>query len=108
MQYYIKIFNNKTNELIGYYKETGKGCITRLPNGMKYFNDIISAYNITDMLQDGQLRDKDGHYYKPYFIICEDPNKQPPKEVYKTSQEKESEMKDELDAFIRKNRSKNA
>ena len=48
MQYYIKIFNKTTGELVGYYKETGMTCITKLPKGMKYFNnkaDAIKAIN---------------------------------------------------------------
>ena len=40
MQYFIKIFNATTKEFVGYYKETGIGCVTRLPNGTKYFNDL--------------------------------------------------------------------
>ena len=41
MQFYIKIFNKATSELVGYYKETGLNCITKLPKGMKYFNTSV-------------------------------------------------------------------
>ena len=40
MQYYIKIFNADKGELVGYYKETGIGNVTKLPKGTKYFNTI--------------------------------------------------------------------
>ena len=40
MQYYIKIFNKNTDELIGYYKEKGKTCISKLMNGIKYFDNV--------------------------------------------------------------------
>ena len=45
MQYYLKIFNKKTGELVGYYKETGRNCVSKLPKGIKYWNDLESAVN---------------------------------------------------------------
>lgn len=105
MQYYIKIFNKSTDELIGYYKETGKTCISKLMNGIKYFSpeELDEAQYIVDGLDEGFVRDKDGHYYTAHAIIFGDSSKDAPQEVKKTKQEKEEELKDELDAFIRKN-----
>lgn len=106
MQYYIKIFNKSTNDLIGYYKTTGKNCITRLPNGMKYFDSLDEALDVCMDLDEGFVRDKDKHYYTAHAIVYGDANKQSPREPRKSRYEKEEELKNALDAFIRKNSSK--
>lgn len=106
MQYYIKIFNKKTDELVGYYKETGKTCISKLMNGIKYFDTLEEAFAISDDLDEGFLRDKDGHYYTAHATIYGDSAKQTPQEPKKSKLEKEEELQDELDTFIRKNSSK--
>lgn len=108
MMYYVKIFNTNTNEPVGYYKETGKTCISRMKNGMKYFTDPKKALEVADELNGGFLRDRNNHWYKAYTIVCGDSQKQPPKEEYKSRQEKESELENELETLIRKNRSRNA
>lgn len=107
MQYYIKLFNLKTGELVGYYKETGRNCISKLMNGIKYFTDLDKALLVANELNGGFLRDKDKHYYTAYTSVYGDSSRQPPKVQYKSKQEKESELQDELETFIRKNRSKN-
>lgn len=106
MQYYIKFFNTKNNNFVGYYKETGKNCISTMMNGIKFFNDLESAKNVAFELDGGDLRDKDGHYYTSHCVIYADSKRQPPKEIKQTKIEKEEELKDALDAFIRKNSSK--
>ena len=107
MQYYLKIFNKKTGDLVGYYKETGRNCVSKLPKGIKYWNDLESAVNTMMELDDGFLRDKDKHYYTAYTSVYGDSTKNPPKVPYKSRQEKESELEDEFETFIRKNRSAN-
>lgn len=69
MQYFLKIYNTSTNELVGYYKDSNKGCISKIPNGMKYFNNKQQAINIMKELDTGFVRDKDKHYYKAQVVI---------------------------------------
>lgn len=106
MRYYIKIFNQNTHELVGYYKETGRNCISKLINGIKYFDDKNTALSVCNDLDRGFLRDKDKHYYTAFACVYGDNTKQPPKEVYKSRAEKEGELENELSTFIRKNSSK--
>ena len=107
MQYYVKIFNEKTSELVGFYKETGYNRISKLMNGIKYFSELDKALEVANELDGGFLRDKDKHYYTAYTSVYGDSTKNPPKVPYKSRQEKESELEDELEAFVRKNRSSN-
>lgn len=106
MQYYLKIFNKKTNEFVGFYKETGVTNITKMPKGTKYFNTVEQALLKLVELDDGFLRDKDNHYYNCHVVVYGDSTREPTKDVYRNSQYKEEELKDELEAFIRENRSK--
>lgn len=105
MQYYIKFYNTKTGELVGYYKEGSGSCVSKIPNGMKWFNDKKRAIEIMISVDDGFIRDKDKHYYKGQAIIYGDHSKQSNKE--KTQKEKEEELKNVLNALIRKNNNKN-
>lgn len=105
MQYYIKFFNTKTNELVGYYKDTGTNRISKLMNGIKYFNSLDQAYETLQSVDDGFLRDKDGHYYTAHAIIYADSSRQPNKQVYKTKQEREEETLNAIETYIRQNRS---
>lgn len=107
MQYYVKIFNEKTSELVGFYKETGYNRISKLMNGIKYFSELNKALEVANELDGGFLRDKDKHYYTAYTSVYGDSTKNPSKVPYKSRQEKESELEDELETFIRKNRSAN-
>ena len=107
MQYYIKIYNKKTNELVGYYKETGRNCISKLPKGIKLWNDLESAINTMLELDEGFVRDKDKHYYSCQAIVYCDNTLKASKEEKLTDEQNEEKLKDELEAFIRKNRSKN-
>ena len=106
MQYYVKIFNKNTNELVGYYKETGKNCISKLPNGIKYWDTAKEALEVAETLDNGFVRDKDRHYYTAFVVVCGDSTKDCHKERVKTKQEKEEELKDALNTFIRKNSSR--
>lgn len=124
MQYYIKIFRIKPKKdeykteqqhimededpFVGYYKETGKNCVSKMLNGIKYFNSFEEAQLVANELNGGFLRDRDKHYYTAYTVTCGDSNRQIPKEIYRTRQEKESELADELEAFIRKNSSRDS
>lgn len=103
MQYYIKIYNKTTNELVGYYKETGHNCITKMQNGMKYFNDLESALNVACELDEAFVRDKDKHYYTAHAVIYGDSKRKVPTEIKKNRKQKEEELKDALDTFIRQN-----
>lgn len=107
MQYYLKIFNKKTGDLVGYYKETGRNCVSKLPKGIKYWNDLESAVNTMIELDDGFLRDKDKHYYGSFVCVYGDSSLKPTKEEKKTIEQEKEELADELEAFIRKTRSKN-
>ena len=106
MQYYIKIFNKSTNELIGYYKETGKTCISRLMNGIKYFDNVNDALEKALDMDEGFVRDKDKHYYTAYTVVYGDSSKQSTDSEQKTDLQVKEELEDELEALIRKNSSK--
>lgn len=106
MRYYIKIFNKNTGGFVGYYKQVGRNSVTSMMNGMKYFDDKESALRIAQELDDGFLRDKDKHYYSAFVCVYGDSTKEPPKEEIKTKLEKEEELSDALETFVRKNSSK--
>lgn len=103
MQYYIKIFNKSTGELVGYYKETGKNCISKMMNGIKYFNNYEDALRISDGMDEGFVRDKDKKYYTAHSIVYGDASRKAPDEIKKTKKEKEEELRNEFEAFVRKN-----
>lgn len=105
MQYYIKFFNLKTGELVGYYKETGHNCVSSMMNGIKYFNDLDKAKLIADELDYGFLRDKDKHYYTAMTVVYGDSSRQCA-DIKKTDLQVKEELEDELEALIRKNSSK--
>jgi hypothetical protein len=105
MQYYIKFFNVEKNEFLGYYKESGIGCITKLPKGTKYFNTIEEALMVMTTHDNSFVRDSDGHYYTGSAIIYGDATRTPTKDIYRRSISEEEERKNEIEAFIRKNHS---
>lgn len=107
MQYFIKIFNYDSGEFVGFYKETGIGCITKLPKGMKYFNDLETAFAKCQELDFGFLRERDGHYYTSCATVYGDSTREITKDTYRNSYEKEGEMNDALETFIRKNSPRN-
>ena len=107
MQYYVKIFNKMSSELVGYYKETGTSCITKLPKGMKYFNTWQEGYNIVGDIDEGFLRDKDGHYYTGHAVIYGDHTREPSKDVYNRNVMKGDEQENALETFIRQNSPRN-
>lgn len=103
MQYYIKIYNKTTENFVGYYKETGRNRISRLQNGIRYFNDLEEALEVLEGLDDGFIRDIDKHYYSSAAIICGDHTRSSEDKENKSISKREEELKDELDAFIRQN-----
>lgn len=103
MQYYVKVFNSTTHQLVGYYKETGKNCLSKMLNGIKYFNTVEEALAIAGELDGGFIRDADKHYYTGVAVVYGNSERQPPKEAVKSQNQKEEEMENELNAFIRKN-----
>lgn len=105
MQYYIKVYNASKGEFLGYYKETGIGCITKMPKGTKYFNTIEEAAMRLFEVDDSFVRDSDGHYYTGRAVIIGDATRTPQKETYRRSISEEEERKNEIEAFIRKNSS---
>lgn len=106
MQYYIKIFNTTTNDLVGYYKETGLSCITKLPKGMKYFNKCEDAMVKVLDIDNGFIRDKDGKYYIGHAVVFGENKREPIKTIYHNYDE-EGDDESAIDAFIRQNRGRN-
>ena len=106
MQYYIKIFNKTSGELVGYYKETGMTCITKLPKGMKYFNTWQEAMNRALDMDEGFIRDKDGKYYVGHAIVYGDNKREPTQSIYRNNR-KGDEYENAIDTFIRQNRGRN-
>lgn len=108
MQYYIKIFNKATSELIGYYKDTGINCITKLPKGMKYFNTKEEALSRAFDIDEGFIRDKDGKYYTGNAVICGDHTREPKKSEYRNNNNQEGdEFENAITAFVRQNSGRN-
>ena len=105
MQYYIKVYNASKGEFLGYYKETGIGCITKMPKGTKYFNTIEEAAMRLFEVDDSFVRDSDGRYYTGRAVIIGDATRTPQKETYRRSISEEEERRNEIEAFIRKNSS---
>lgn len=108
MQYYIKIFNKSTDDLVGYYKETGMGCITKLPKGMKYFNKLDDALIKSIELDEGFVRDGDGKYYTGHSVVYGDHTKEPKKSIYRNSTQQEGDdYENAITTFIRQNSGRN-
>ena len=107
MQYYIKILNKSTGELVGFYKETGISCITKLPKGMKYFNTLEEALSIINMLDNGFIRDKDGKYSIGHAIVLGDHTREPRESNYRNSRQRGDEYENAITTFIRQNRGRN-
>ena len=103
MQYYVKIFNKSTNEIVGYYKDTGRNCITKLPKGMKYFNTVKDALRALYTIDEGFIRDRDGKYYTGHAVICGDHTREPRQSIYRNTVKESEDYKDEITAFIRQN-----
>lgn len=103
MQYYIKIYNKDKNSLVGYYKSTGIGCISKLPKGMKYWNNKEEAIKTAEeMNNNGFVRDVDGKYYTPYFVVCGDHTRQVKKNSFKNQYEQEKEdIEYGIEAYLR-------
>lgn len=108
MQYYVKIFNRATGELVGYYKETGLNCITKLPKGMKYFNTVDEAIMRAIEIDEGFIRDKDGKYYTGHAIVCGDHTREPKKSIYRNNTQQEGDdYENAITTFIRQNSGRN-
>ena len=108
MQYYVKIFNKATGELVGYYKETGLNCITKLPKGMKYFNTVEEALAKAIEMDEGFIRDKYGKYYTGHAVVCGDHTREPKKSIYRNSiQQEGDEYENAITTFIRQNSGRN-
>lgn len=107
MQYYIKIFNKASSELLGYYKETGINCITKLPKGMKYFNTKEEALYTAITLDEGFIRDKDGKYYTGSVAIYGDNTREPKKSIYRSNQYEGDEYENAITAYVRQNSGRN-
>lgn len=107
MQYYIKIFNKDTGEQIGYYKETGLNCITKLPKGMKYFNTLNEALIHLFEIDEGFIRDKDGRYYTGNAIICGDHAREPKKSIYRNTNQEGDEYENAITTYVRQNSGRN-
>lgn len=108
MQYYIKIFSEEDfietesdravvsknvedilcdpKSFIGYYKETGNTCITKLPKGMKYFNDLKTAMDVAKGIDFGFIRNEEKHYVRGRAFVYGDSKRQP---VYNSPYERQ-------------------
>jgi len=103
VQYYVKVLNKSTGELVGFYKETGMSCITKLPKGMKYFNNVKDALKVLYTIDEGFIRDKDGKYYTGHAVICGDHTREPKKSIYRNTVMEGDEQEDAIRTFIRQN-----
>lgn len=92
MQYYLKVYNKNKGTLVGYYKSTGMSCISKLPKGIKYWNNKEEALEVArDNNDNGFMRDTDGKYYIPFMVVCGDHTREPRKNSFKNQFEKEEE-----------------
>ena len=108
MQYYIKLFNKNTNELVGYYKETGRNCITKLPKGMRYFNTVYDALSRISNLDECFIRDKDGKYYNSHAIIYGDHTREPKNSIYRNTVNQEGDdYENAITTYVRQNSGRN-
>ena len=100
--YYIKIFNTKTNSVVGYYKDKGLNCISRLKKGIKYWDNLQDALEVCVMLDNSFVRDVDKCYYNAHAVVIGEPGHKPRnKPVYEI--QSEEERSNEVEAFIRQN-----
>ena len=100
--YYIKIFNTKTGNVVGYYKDKGTNCISKLKKGIKFFENEQEALNVCLMLDNSFVRDEDKHYYTAHAVVIGEPGHKPKnKPIYEI--QSEEDRKNEVDAFIRQN-----
>ena len=72
-------------------------------NGIKYFDNVNDALEKALDMDEGFVRDRDKHYYTAHAVVFGDSSRKPPLEVKKSKKEKEEELQDEINAFIRKN-----
>lgn len=105
MQYYLKVFNLNKGTLVGYYKSTGISCISKLPKGIKYFNNKEEAIALAmDMNYNGFMRDSDGKYYTPLWVVCGDHTREPRKNTFKNQfEDEEGEKEYGIEAYLRQN-----
>ena len=110
MQYFLKVYNLDKGTLVGYYKSTGISCISRLPKGIKYWNNKEEALSLAyDMNYNRFMRDSDGKYYTPYWVVCGDHTREPKKNTFKNQfEDEEGENEYGIEAYLRQNRIKDA
>jgi hypothetical protein len=106
MQYYLKVYNLNKGILVGYYKSTGLSCISKLPKGIKYFNNKDEAILLAlDMNYNGFMRDSDGKYYTPLWVVCGDHTREPKKNTFKNQfEDEDGEFEYGFKAYLRQNR----
>lgn len=96
MQYYLKCYNKDKGHLVGYYRATGLACISKLPKGIKYWNNKDEATKLAeDLNYNGFMRDSDGKYYTPFWVVCGDSTREAKKNSFKNQFEAESEEEQE-------------
>lgn len=105
MQYYVKIYNTSTNQLIGYYKEKGLGNISKMKKGIKLWDTYQEAYEIAKDLDNSFVRDGDGHYYTCLAVVYGE-FKLNSRMPTTNKIQSEEERGNEVNAFIRQNRSR--
>lgn len=105
MQYYLKVFNLNKGTLVGYYKSSGISCISKLPKGIKYWNNKEEALALAyDMNYNGFMRDADGRYYTPLWVVCGDHTREPKKNTFKNQfEDEEGEFEYGIEAYLRQN-----
>lgn len=105
MQFYVKIYNTTTNELVGYYKEKGLNNISKMKKGIKFWDNYNEAYEIASCLNNSFVRDCDGHYYTCLAIVYGEACLNSRTKTTNNLQSEE-ERNDEIGAFIRQNYSR--
>ncbi len=105
MQFYVKIYNTTTNDLVGYYKEKGLNNISKIKKGIKLWDTYTEAYNVAHTLNDSFVRDNDGHYYTCLAVVYGESSLCAKQKVNNNIQSEE-ERSNEVGAFIRQNYSR--
>lgn len=106
MQYYIKVFNQKNGNLVGFYKETGRTRVSKMKKGMKFFNRKEDALTRAIMLDDAFVRDEDKKYYKSFVAIYGDHTREKHQSGYRNQdyeEKREEEYRSEVARLIRQN-----
>lgn len=103
--YYVKVINVQTGSVVGYYKDKGVNCLSKIKKGIKFWDNKQEALDVSMMLDNSFVRDEDKHYYTAHAVVIGEPGHKPKnKPIYEI--QSEEDRKYEVDAFIRQNHSR--